>query len=122
MTLDPVSIALGVGAITTAIGGVALLLRGAARRGKRFADFLDDWNGEPARSGVAERPGVMQRLASIEGELRPNGGGSIRDAVNRLESGQEATIARLASMEARLTALESAKPVTVNVNQQPTNP
>lgn len=119
MSPDPVSIALGVGAITTAVAGVIGLSRGAARRGRRLADFLDDWNGEPERAGVPARPGVMTRLASIEGELRPNGGGSMRDAVARCETGLEAVNGRLTTMEARLTALEAAKPVTVNVGTPP---
>ena len=46
--------------------------------------FREDWNGELARPGVAGRDGVMVRLSAIEGELKPNGGGSMRDAVNRL--------------------------------------
>jgi hypothetical protein len=55
----------------------------------RTGQFLDDWYGEDARAGVPERPGVMQRLASLEDgldhvrhEVRPNSGESLRDAVD----------------------------------------
>lgn len=48
-------------------------------------DFLDDWKGEPDRPGVKGRPGVMERLGSIEHELHPNSGLSMRDAINRTE-------------------------------------
>jgi HAMP domain-containing protein len=50
--------------------------------------FESDWNGEPARPGVPGRAGIMERVAAIEGELKPNGGGSLRDSVNRLEREQ----------------------------------
>ncbi len=52
-----------------------------------------DWNGEAARAGVAARPGVMERLDAhdrmlntIHDEVNLNHGGSIKDAVHRIES------------------------------------
>jgi len=33
---------------------------------KRFESFLEDWEGEKARPGVPERPGVMERLQRNE--------------------------------------------------------
>lgn len=48
-------------------------------------EFRDDWKGVPARPGVRARPGVMERLENIEGQLRPNHGQSMHDAVNRIE-------------------------------------
>lgn len=64
-------------------GGVAVLWQ-LARFLKRLGDLGDDWNGEPAREGVPARPGVMARLGTIEAELHPNHGGSLRDAVDGL--------------------------------------
>lgn len=59
---------------------------------RRIGDFLDDWNGEPERPGHEARPGVPARLAAIEveqkrvrREVEHNGGGSLKDAVKRLE-------------------------------------
>lgn len=66
---------------------------------KKITQFLDDWNGEPARDGVPERPGAMKRFQSIEEfttkygpiidrldhEMHPNSGSSMADAVNRTE-------------------------------------
>ncbi|WP_433355653.1 hypothetical protein ACQP25_17325 [Microtetraspora malaysiensis] len=54
---------------------------------EQIGNFHDDWFGTEARPGVPERPGVMVRLAWIEEQLRPNHGTSLRDAVNRTESG-----------------------------------
>lgn len=36
------------------------------RTWKRLTDFLDDWNGEPARPGVEARPGFPERIARLE--------------------------------------------------------
>lgn len=51
---------------------------------RKISSAVDDWQGEPARPGVLERPGVMTRLAAIEAQLHPNGGASLRDAVDDL--------------------------------------
>jgi hypothetical protein len=55
-------------------------------------EFLEDWRGEEARPGYHKRPGVMERLVSLEEqvstvthELKPNSGASLRDAVDRIE-------------------------------------
>jgi len=47
--------------------------------------FMIDWAGEEARPGRDRVPGVMERLNSIDGELRNNGGGSLKDAIDRIE-------------------------------------
>lgn len=59
----------------------------------RMADLLDDWQGVPDRPGVPGRPGVMvrlraieERLGSVEHELQPNSGRSLRDAVDRVDA------------------------------------
>jgi hypothetical protein len=83
------------GVVTAAAGALAVLWR-AVRRVRRVAhrveEFLHDWQGVPSRPGVEGRPGVMARLAEIEArvaavvhEVRPNNGGSLRDAVDRVD-------------------------------------
>jgi hypothetical protein len=56
---DAASIAIAGGGLVALIGwGV----RNAWRGLHRLARFLDDYEGTPARPGVASRPGVMERL------------------------------------------------------------
>lgn len=90
-------------------------VRKATDGARALGDFLDDWKGTPAaparpgREEVLERPGVLARLdhhrdhldslddqlaeqgrqlEEIRHQVLPNGGGSLRDAVGRLERGQ----------------------------------
>lgn len=72
-------------ALATLAGGGAVVAK-LIKFLKKLGDTVDDLVGEPARKGVQARPGVMERLEAIEAQLHPNGGGSIRDAVNRTES------------------------------------
>jgi hypothetical protein len=68
------------------------LVRPLRRVARKVDEFMDDWNGVPARRGVSARPGVMERLDQIEHtvglvahEVKPNGGASMRDAINRVD-------------------------------------
>lgn len=47
--------------------------------------FMEDWAGEEARPGRDAVPGVMQRLNDIDGELKRNGGSSMKDSLDRME-------------------------------------
>lgn len=49
-----------------------------------FEDFRDDWSGQDARPGVPAHPGVMVRLARIDGEFHDDGNGSLRSSVDKL--------------------------------------
>lgn len=80
-------------ALATALGALLLYIgRWLLRITRRAHLFFDDWDGEPHRPGVPGRPGVMQRLATVEEtlgkvltETSPNGGKSLRDAVNNIQ-------------------------------------
>lgn len=80
----------------TALAGILVMLwrlvRGVRQVVVRVDEFVDDWQGVPGRPGVPERPGVMarlgaieDRLGSVEHELHPNSGASLRDAVDRVD-------------------------------------
>jgi hypothetical protein len=73
-------------AVVSVLGVVAVAWRAWRKFHKSFGRFMEDWNGEPARPGVPAKPGVMVRLASIEKEIHPNSGSSLRDAINRIEA------------------------------------
>jgi hypothetical protein len=51
----------------------------------KWEDFMSDWAGEESRPGVDRKPGVMERLYEIDGQLKNNGGSSVKDAVDRIE-------------------------------------
>lgn len=77
-------------AIITALGVLWRVALSGRRIARLVNQFFDDWNGQPARPGHARRLGIPERLESVEAaqvdiraELRPNGGGSLRDAVDR---------------------------------------
>lgn len=86
-------------AVAAALGLLWRMTRGVRRIVIRVDEFVDDWNGTAGRPGVPGRPGVMTRLdgiegelgsvtarlASVEHELHPNSGTSLRDAVDRVD-------------------------------------
>ncbi|PSK58009.1 hypothetical protein B0E38_01854 [Streptomyces sp. 111WW2] len=76
--------------VLAGIGTVAWrIIRASLQLSSKAGQFFDDWYGEEGRPGVPARPGVMERMAGMEGrlhrvehELHPNSGGSLRDAVD----------------------------------------
>lgn len=51
---------------------------------RKFMHLVDDLVGEPERAGVPARPGLMERVQSIEHEVTTNHGSSLKDAVKEL--------------------------------------
>lgn len=85
----------------TVMFGLARLGRWLWITGRRLARLIDDLTGEPERPGLpgSARPGVLARMYlfeqrltqldtltekvdAIEREMRPNGGGSMRDKID----------------------------------------
>jgi hypothetical protein len=89
----------GLAAATASAAGAWASARKLVKYMKPFRDFLTDWNGEPARPGVARRPPVMERLRNLDdGQLHiidrlvrveaaqlPNGGGTMRDEIREIK-------------------------------------
>lgn len=87
--------------LTAVLGAIVLLWRGLKKVSpwvKRVMLFLEDWFGEPERRDPVTgavidpgRPGVMARLQTVEHEVTTNHGGSMKDAVKRIETAQART-------------------------------
>jgi hypothetical protein len=101
-------------AVLTIVGGFVLWsLRRAWSLARRTIQFLDDWNGEPAREGVKPRPGVMARLGSVEDmvsgvaeQMTLNGGSSMHDVVVSTAGDVKTVKAELAVLSARVELFE----------------
>jgi hypothetical protein len=56
--------------LTTAVAGLVYwLMRTVWHLFQRLDEFFEDWKGRPATPGHPARPGVMERLAALEGAL-----------------------------------------------------
>lgn len=100
----------------TLLGGVLWKpLRVIWRRLREFAVFLDQWNGKPEkkdRSGQVIQhavPGVAGRILTLEEkterihhEVTPNHGGSMKDALKRVEDSAQETAYKLAETTEKL--------------------
>jgi len=102
--------AAGVIAVGSALGLLWKLIKPLCDRIHAAMDawdaFLRDWAGEPASPGRSAVPGVMERLNRIDGELKRNGGSSMKDAINRVEKKLEQIDARLEDGNKRFEAIE----------------
>ncbi len=74
---------------------------------RKFDRIANVWHGEPAHDGHPARPGLVDRVISIETELRPNSGASMKDQVGRIESKIDTAAAR--AEEAKQAASAAAE-------------
>jgi hypothetical protein len=78
--------------VSLTVGGISILgfLIGVWTKLQKVMKSLDsfmlDWTGSEERPGRDAVPGVMERLNKIDGELKHNGGSTMKDAVKRIES------------------------------------
>lgn len=99
--------------IITVGTAISMLVMGLKRLYRRIHGFMEnwdqfhrDWAGEPAMPGRSAVPGVMERLNRIDGELKRNGGSSMKDALNRVEQKLEKIDARLEDGNKRFEDIE----------------
>lgn len=88
---------------------------------KKWADLADDLMGEKARPGVPARPGLMERMATVEEktesihhEMFPNSGGSLRDAVDRQEQATARVEEKLDNDNRRISDLDDRITLVIN--------
>lgn len=97
-----------------AIGGAVAVIwqitKPLIKKTKKLLESLDrfvrDWEGEEAGPGRDAIPGVMERLNKIDGELKHNGGSSMKDAIKRIEKKLEQIDERLDVGNSRFEAIE----------------
>lgn len=97
-------------ALIIAIGGALAVIRPFFKRINNWIitweQFMIDWAGTPSREGRDAVPGVMERLNNIDGELKRNGGKSVKDTVNRIEKRLIEGDKRFDNLESRVSVLE----------------
>lgn len=71
--------------------------------------FREDWSGEPAREGRDATPGVMQRLARLDGELTRNGGETTKDKAAKAFEIAEKIDSKVDKIATALTAETAAR-------------
>ena len=97
-----------------ALGGAAAVLwkifNPLVKKTKALMEALDrftrDWFGEDEAPGRDRVPGVMERLNNIDGELKHNGGSTMKDALRRVEQKLEKIDARLEDGDKRMSSIE----------------
>jgi hypothetical protein len=97
-------------AIGGALGVIWTVTRPLIRKTRSLLEslssFVKDWEGEEATPGRDAVPGVMERLNRIDGELKHNGGSSMKDAVKRIEKKLAQIDERLEEGNKRFESLE----------------
>ena len=68
--------------------------------------FTEDWFGTEPSPGRDAVPGVMARLNNIDGELKHNGGSTMKDAMRRLEQSGTERDRVLERIEERLACID----------------
>ena len=110
MNQDLIMWVMGITGLVVAVGGAFAVIRPFFKRVNNWINtwekFMIDWAGTPEREGRDRIPGVMERLNNIDGELKRNGGKSVKDTVNRIEKRLIEGDKRFDSLENRVAVLE----------------
>lgn len=97
-------------AVGGALGVIYKLVNPIVRKTKSLLTSLDlftkDWFGDEGDHLHPRRPGVLERLITVEKELQHNGGSSIKDAVKRIETKLNTMDSRLKSGDERFDEIE----------------
>jgi hypothetical protein len=101
------------GSAAAVISTATVTARVAAHRlrevSKKLDQLQEDWYGEAARPGFPARPGIPERLQTIENQLKPNGGSTTRDAINRIELAQNRQAVDIGILTRELTELRHSR-------------
>jgi hypothetical protein len=102
------------GAVLTIKNVIAPMWRGFKKALITWEDFITDWKGDPnPEDGRKPTIGVIARLeivedgmSKLEKELTSNGGMSVKDVVNRIETRLEEGSEKFDSLDTRLSHIE----------------
>jgi hypothetical protein len=115
--MDPAWIVAAVSLATVLAAIIGWVLRKVFRALRLLVRFTDDYFGEPASPGRAERPGVMTRLSRLEGvvkeisaQVHVNSGHSLRDVVSRTEDNVSDLKRSIDALKDQVTRLSGGKP------------
>ncbi|CAB4128953.1 hypothetical protein UFOVP111_115 [uncultured Caudovirales phage] len=101
------AVIIGVG---SAVGVILGIIRPIVKKFRKVSAsldrFIEDWFGSDAAAGRDKVPGVMERLNNIDGELKHNGGSTMKDSVKRLEQTAEIRTETLDRIEKKLTDID----------------
>lgn len=112
-TQDIIAFAVGGVAILTFIGLIHRMFLSKFMRELKeslvwLRKFQRDWDGEPAEPGRDAVPGVMARLNRIDGELKRNGGATLKDKVFETWEKVEAMDERVDTIEIRQCEIQDS--------------
>lgn len=69
------------GALAGALTAIGIVVRAGFKLARKTSRFLDQWEGTGEQAGVPQRLSqIEQKLETIDGELKTNGGSSTKDA------------------------------------------
>ena len=85
-----------------------------------WENFMVDWAGEEERPGRSAIPGVMERLNNIDGELKKNGGASLKDSVDRIHDRLDEGNKQFAKMDKRIIQIEKTLRLVDEPETEPT--
>jgi hypothetical protein len=102
------------GAVLTIKNVIAPVWKAIKKAIVTWEHFITDWNGDPdPEDGRKPTPGVIARLELVESglskvktEVSPNGGKSLKDVVNRIETRLEEGNQKFESLDTRMTRIE----------------
>lgn len=117
---QPWAAIVAVAGVLVALGGIGAAIRWLVVQLRKIGHLADDLLGEPARPGHEARPGLMDRVKTLEtrtAELKPNGGGSIKDAVGRIDQRTEHLNQRLSAVE-RIVVPDQPQPEPVKKHKK----
>lgn len=96
--------------VASTIGTTVVIISPLWNKFKKFTTswdvFMRDWSGEEARAGHDREPGVMERLNDLDGQFKNNGGGSMKDSLDRIEQKLTKIDDRLEEGDARFEHIE----------------